>query len=87
MSQLVIRGRKVVGGVAEGEALVIVSPYQLGGGVHALKGIITEDATNLTQSFKNKVLVFPIRERFIRLVDSRAGHANSRSSTRSHAYK
>lgn len=60
MSKLVIRGRKVVGGVAEGEALVTSQSISTWGGVHALKGIITERRHELNgQSFKNKVLVFP----------------------------
>ena len=60
MSQLIIRGRKVVGGVAEGKALVTSQSISTWGGVHALKGIITERRHELNgQKFKNKVLVFP----------------------------
>ena len=60
MSQIVLNGRKVVGGVTEGEALVTKQAISTWGGVHAVEGIITERRHELRgQSFKDKVLVFP----------------------------
>ena len=60
MSALVLRGRKVVGGMTEGEALVTRQTISTWGGVNAVKGIITERRHELRgQSFKDKVLVFP----------------------------
>jgi len=56
---IVLRGRKVVGGVAEGEALVTRETISGWGGVHALSGTIIETRHELRgQSFKDKVLVF-----------------------------
>jgi predicted aconitase with swiveling domain len=60
MSQIVLNGRKVYGGVTEGEALVTRQNISTWGGVHAVKGIITERRHELNgKSFKDKVLVFP----------------------------
>lgn len=60
MSQIVMNGRKVVGGVTEGEALVTKQAISTWGGVNAVEGIITERRHELNgQSFKDKVLVFP----------------------------
>lgn len=60
MSQIVLNGRKVYGGVTEGEALVTKQNISTWGGVDALKGIITERRHELNgQSFKDKILVFP----------------------------
>jgi len=60
MSQIVLNGRKVVGGVTEGEALVTKQAISTWGGVHAVKGIITERRHELNgQSFKDKIFVFP----------------------------
>jgi predicted aconitase with swiveling domain len=60
MTQIVLKGRKVVGGVAEGEALVTGQAISTWGGVDAVKGIITERRHELRgQSFKDKILVFP----------------------------
>jgi hypothetical protein len=54
----VLRGRKVVGGRAEGEALVTRDTVPGWGGVSPLQGIITETRHELRgQSFKDKVLV------------------------------
>lgn len=55
-----LRGRKVVGGNAEGEALVTKESISTWGGVDAVKGIITERGHELqNQSFADRVLVFP----------------------------
>ena len=60
MSKIVLRGRKVVGGVAEGEAIVTTDTISGWGGIDASTGTIIERRHELVgQSFKNKVLVFP----------------------------
>lgn len=60
MTQVVLKGRKVVGGVTEGEALVTGQAISTWGGVNAVKGIITERRHELRgQSFRDKILVFP----------------------------
>ena len=57
---LVIRGRKVVPGVAEGEALVTREPISGWGGIDPRTGTIIETRHELRgQSFAGKVLVFP----------------------------
>lgn len=57
---IVLKGRKVVGGVAEGEALVTRQTISGWGGVHAMTGTIIESRHELKgQSFADKVLVFP----------------------------
>ncbi|MEZ5668723.1 MAG: DUF126 domain-containing protein [Alphaproteobacteria bacterium] len=60
MTQTVLRGRKVVGGVAEGEALVTRDTISGWGGLDARTGTIIERRHELCgQSFAGKVLVFP----------------------------
>ena len=57
---IVLRGRKVVGGVAEGEALVTRDTISGWGGIHAQSGTVIETRHELRGvSFKDKVLVFP----------------------------
>jgi predicted aconitase with swiveling domain len=57
---VLIHGRKVVGGVCEGEALVTRQAISGWGGVNALKGEIIETRHELRgQSFGGKILVFP----------------------------
>jgi predicted aconitase with swiveling domain len=57
---IIIRGRKVVGGVAEGEAMVTSMPISGWGGVDPRTGTIVETRHELRgQSFAGKVLVFP----------------------------
>lgn len=57
---IVLKGRKVVGGVAEGEALVTRETISGWGGVHAMTGTIIESRHELKgQSFADKILVFP----------------------------
>jgi len=57
---IVLRGRKVVGGVAEGEALVTRETISGWGGVNPMQGTIIETRHELRgQSFKDKILVFP----------------------------
>jgi predicted aconitase with swiveling domain len=57
---IVLVGRKVVGGVAEGEALVTRDTISGWGGVNAMTGTVIESRHELRgQSFAGKVLVFP----------------------------
>ena len=57
---IVIRGRCVVPGVAEGEALVTTQPISGWGGVDPRNGTVIETRHELRgQSFAGKVLVFP----------------------------
>ena len=60
MRKIVLRGRKVVGGRAEGEALVTRQTISGWGGIDPLTGVIIERRHELRgRSFKGKVLVFP----------------------------
>ena len=60
MTKLVLHGRKVVGGCAEGEALVTRDRISGWGGIDPRTGIIIETRHELHgRSFKGKVLVFP----------------------------
>ncbi len=57
--KIVLHGRRVVGGCAEGEALVTSQTISGWGGVNAMDGTITETRHELRgQSFAGKVLVF-----------------------------
>lgn len=57
---IILRGRKVVGGRAEGEALVTRQTISGWGGVNPMKGVVIETHHELRGvSFKDKVLVFP----------------------------
>jgi uncharacterized protein len=57
---IVLRGRKVVGGSAEGEALVTRQTISGWGGVNPMQGTVIETRHELRgQSFKDKILVFP----------------------------
>ncbi len=59
-STILLRGRKVVGGVAEGEALVTRDTVSGWGGIDPMTGTIIETRHELRgQSFKDRVLVFP----------------------------
>lgn len=59
-TKIVIRGRKVVGGVAEGEALVTRDRVSGWGGIDPRTGTIIETRHELKGvSFAGKVLVFP----------------------------
>ena len=60
MDKLILRGRKVVGGVAEGEAFVTRDTISGWGGIDHRTGTIVEMRHEKRgQSFKGKVLVFP----------------------------
>jgi hypothetical protein len=57
---ITLKGRKVVGGVAEGEALVTRDTISGWGGVHPMTGTIIETRHELHGvGFADKVLVFP----------------------------
>ena len=59
-AKVVLRGRKVAGGVAEGEALVTRDRISGWGGVDPRTGTVIETRHELRgQSFAGKVLVFP----------------------------
>jgi predicted aconitase with swiveling domain len=58
--KIVLRGRKVVGGCAEGEALVTKDRISGWGGIDPRTGTVIETRHELKGiSFKGKVLVFP----------------------------
>lgn len=60
MSTIVLRGRKVVGGVCEGEALVTRQTVSGWGGIDPRTGKVVETRHELCGvSFQDKVLVFP----------------------------
>ena len=60
IDKVVLRGRKVVGGSCEGEALVTRDRVSGWGGIDPRTGTIIETRHQLRgQSFKGKVLVFP----------------------------
>jgi len=57
---MILRGRKVVGGYAEGEALVSPDPVSFYGGVDPETGIVTELGHAVCgESIKDKIFVFP----------------------------
>ena len=57
---IILRGRKVVGGCAEGEALVTREAISGWGGIDPMTGTVIETHHELRGvSFKDKVLVFP----------------------------
>jgi hypothetical protein len=58
--KIVLRGRKVIGGWAEGEAVVTKEPVSFLGGVNPDKGIVVERGHELEgQSITGKIFVFP----------------------------
>ena len=60
VKKIILHGRKVVGGSAEGEALVTSEAISGWGGIDPMKGIVIERRHQLSgRSFKSKVLVFP----------------------------
>ena len=57
--KIILRGRRVVGGVAEGEALVTTETISGWGGINPREGTVIETRHQLRgQSFKDKILVF-----------------------------
>ena len=60
MSKIMLRGRKVVGGCAEGEAIVTNDTISGWGGIDPKTGTVIERRHEIRgHSFKDKVLVFP----------------------------
>lgn len=60
LAKIVLRGRKVVGGCAEGEAIVTRDTISGWGGINEREGTVIERRHELRgQSFKDKILVFP----------------------------
>jgi len=60
MNTKVIKGRGVVSGIAEGEALVTRQTISPWGGIDAMRGVITERRHELNNiCFTGKILVFP----------------------------
>ena len=58
--KIVLRGRKVIGGWAEGEAVVTKEPVSFLGGINPDKGIVVERGHELEgQSITGKIFVFP----------------------------
>lgn len=58
-NKIILHGRAIVGGCAEGEALVTSQAISGWGGVNAMTGTIIETNHELRgQSFKDKILVF-----------------------------
>jgi predicted aconitase with swiveling domain len=58
--KIILHGRKVVGGIAEGEALVTKETISGWGGIDFMTGTVIETRHELRGiSFKDKVLVFP----------------------------
>ena len=57
---IILKGRGIVEGVAEGEALVTSETISGWGGIDSMTGTVVETRHELVgQSFKDKVLVFP----------------------------
>ena len=57
---MILRGRRVMGGVAEGEALVSVDPVSFYGGVDPETGFVTEPGHCCCgENISGKVFVFP----------------------------
>jgi predicted aconitase with swiveling domain len=58
--KIMLRGRKVIGGSAEGEAVVTKEPVSFLGGVNPDKGVVVERGHELEgQSITGKIFVFP----------------------------
>jgi predicted aconitase with swiveling domain len=58
--KIILKGRKVIGGKAEGEAVVTRQPVSFLGGVNPDKGIVVEKGHELEgQSLTGKIFVFP----------------------------
>ena len=58
--KIILRGRKVIGGLAEGEAVVTKEPVSFLGGVNPDKGMVVERGHELEgQSITGKIFVFP----------------------------
>ncbi len=61
MKKIVLKGRKITGGKAEGEALVSSQSISFGGGIDPYTGNFTERGHPLlNENIKGKILVFPM---------------------------
>lgn len=61
MKKIVLKGRKIAGGQAEGEALVSSQSISFGGGIDPYTGNVTERGHPLlNENIKGKILVFPM---------------------------
>lgn len=59
--KIILKGRKVIGGVAEGEAVVTKEPVSFLGGVNPDKGMVVERGHELEgKSITGKIFVFPM---------------------------
>jgi len=58
--KIVLKGRKVIGGFAEGEAVVTKQPISFLGGVNPDNGLVVEKGHEIEgQCITNKIFVFP----------------------------
>ena len=58
--KIILKGRKIIGGVAEGEALVSKQPLSFLGGVNPDKGTVVERGHDVEgQCLTGKIFVFP----------------------------
>lgn len=58
--KIILKGRKIIGGIAEGEALVTRQPVSFLGGVNPDKGMVVEKGHELEgKSITNKIFIFP----------------------------
>ena len=58
--KIILRGRKIIGGVAEGEAVVTRQPISFLGGVNPDKGMVVERGHELEgMNITGKILIFP----------------------------
>ncbi|MGQ9695802.1 MAG: DUF126 domain-containing protein [Thermodesulfobacteriota bacterium] len=58
--KIILKGRRIIGGMAEGEAIVTRQPVSFLGGVNPDQGIIVEKGHELEgKSITNKIFIFP----------------------------
>jgi len=58
--KIILRGRRIIGGVAEGEAVVTRQPISFLGGVNPEKGMVVERGHELEgQKITGKIFIFP----------------------------
>ena len=58
--KIILRGRKIIGGMAEGEAVVTRQPVSFLGGVNPDKGTVVERGHELEgQNITGKIFIFP----------------------------
>ena len=58
--KIILRGRKIIGGMAEGEAVVTRQPVSFLGGVNPDKGIVVERGHELEgQCITGRIFIFP----------------------------